>query len=506
MQSRRDFLRAAAATGLVAATRPWHLIDAYADVAAAPPFEHVVVVMMENRSFDHFLGWLPGAVGRQAGLAYTDAKGDTYPTYDLKDDHQGCGYTDPDHSFTGFISEYNRGRLDGFLRAGKGGGPGDTFPIGYYTEPTVATLGGLARSYTLSDNYFCSIMAETYPNRFYMHSGATDREVNGSQTCSLKTIWDSLSTAGLTGGYYFTDLPFLALYPAGKYGSIMKDVSQFMVDAAAGTLPNVSFVDPALNAEGEGLSRDDHPHADVTAGEYFLSQVYSAVRSSPLWSKTVMVITYDEWGGFYDHVLPPHAMDSTVFTGPGPHADPTQLGFRVPNVVISPFSPPGRIVQGGQPFDHTSILRMIEWRWNLPPLTTRTAHARNLADMLDFRLARTDTPAIPSSPTLGAGACGPASRAATPPAPLAGVTGGPNGQPMPTSSPSPSPSAPSGAAGANAAAAGLANTAGGTPGAVPAAAATALLAGAYLGVRRRRLIGGAGAGEGLSSEELIETV
>ena len=412
--SRRRFLAAGAATGTAAALKPWRLLDAYATVGPTPPFDHVVVLMMENRSFDHFLGWLHGANGRQAGLAYTDTKGVVYPTYDLKDDFQGCGYADPDHSYTGFLKQFQGGTAKGFLTTAV---PGDTFPIGYYTESAVPVLGGLAREYVTSDNYFASIAAETYPNRFYQHSGTTDRPVNTMTTSTLPTIWDRLAGAGLTGAYYSVDLPFLALWGT-KYASLINPAEKFFVDAAAGNLANVTFIDPAFGGEGQGVSRDDHPHADVRSGEVFIQQVYNALRSSPQWSRTILVINYDEWGGFYDHVVPPRVIDTTAPDPAGPTLDHRQLGFRVPCVVVSPFSPRGGIVQTGAPFDHTSVLKMISWRWNLQPLTARDANARNLAEMLDFTLQRTDTPTIATAPLPTTGACGPLSVAAAPPAPI----------------------------------------------------------------------------------------
>src|SRR5581483_8918474 len=110
-----------------------------------------------------------------------------------------------------------------------------------------------------------------------------------------------------------------------------------------------------------------------------------AVRTSPNWDRTVMVVNFDEWGGFYDHVVPPKVADDNVNPFAGPHPDYTQLGFRVPCVVISPYAPK-RVFDGsaGGPFEHCSVLRMIEWRWGLEPLTTRDASARNLAEVLDF--------------------------------------------------------------------------------------------------------------------------
>jgi phospholipase C len=366
------------------------------------PFDHVIVVMMENRSFDHFLGWLPGADGHQADQTYTDTNGATHTTFNLAPDYQGCGYADPDHSWEGGVKQLAGGTMSGFLQTAR---PGDTFPIGYYTEASVPVIGALARNYTVSDRYFCAILAETFPNRFYMHSAMTPRDHNSDpQPITQPTIWDRLADAGLTGTYYYTDAPFLALW-GGKHTNIIKPLSKFLSDCAAGTLPNVAFVDPAFVGEDSGTSADDHPHADIRSGEAFLAHVYNAVRQSPAWSKTVMVITHDEWGGFFDHVPPPKVADAYVNPNPGPHPDYRQLGFRVPNVVVSPFAAAGKVVSGGAPFEHTSVLRMIEWRWGLAALTARDANARNLVDMLDFSLARTDLPVIPTPAAPSTMAC-----------------------------------------------------------------------------------------------------
>jgi phospholipase C len=405
---RREFIGGAAALTALAAAEPWHTIPALARGGRAlpnpstAPFDHVIVLMMENRSFDHFLGWLPGADGFQSGLAYRDTSNPNkiYPTYPLAPDYQGCGYADPDHSWEGGVKQLNGGRMDGFLKTAA---PDDTFPIGFYTEESVSVLGALARNYTTSDYYFCSILAETFPNRFYMHAATTDRDHNMgiAPTTLSPTIWDRVAAAGLTGKFYFPagDAPFIGLWsPPGKYASITSTTAQFLLDCQNNTLPNVAFVDPAFQDEGTGTSRDDHPHADIRAGEGFISQIYEAVRNSPAWSKTVMVINYDEWGGFFDHVVPPKVIDTTTRPpNTGPHPDYRQLGFRVPNVVISPFSQTGAIVHNDclGPFEHTSILKMIEWRWGLAPLRDRDRNARNLAELLDFSLQPAAKPNVP---------------------------------------------------------------------------------------------------------------
>jgi phospholipase C len=338
--------------------------------------EHVVVVTMENRSFDHMLGWLPGAAGAQAGLSFPDRSGGSRATYHLTD-FQGCGHPDPDHSYEGARAEYNEGRCDGWLLAGSN----DEYAIGYYERNDLAFFGPAAPTWTVCDHYFSAILGPTYPNRFYQHAGVTDRILNSSTTSTLPTIWDRLSAAGLKGTYYFSDIPFLALW-GSKYVSIAKPYEQFLADCATGALPNVAYVDPRFLGEDQGASNDDHPHADIRVGERFLNDIYEAVTSSPAWSSTLLVITYDEWGGFFDHVPPALA----------PDVDPAfeRRGFRVPTLLISPFARRNRIDQGV--YDHASLLRLIEWRWNLAPLSVRDAKAANLAQALDFSASKTAAP------------------------------------------------------------------------------------------------------------------
>ena len=358
----------------------------------AAGFEHVVVVMMENRSFDHFFGWLAGANGHQAGLSYSDTSGASHSTHSLPPDYQGCGFNDPGHSYTEGRIQYDNGKCDGFLFDGSGN---DVYAIGYYGQRDLSFLGAAGPAFTVLDNYFCGIMAETYPNRFHMHAAQTDRLTNTSTTSTLPTIWDRLQAAGFSGRYYFSDLPFLALWGT-KYANISKPLSQFLADAAAGTLPNVAYVDPGFAAETTSTSNDDHPHGDIRDGEAFLNEIYTAVTTSPNWSKTVLIINFDEWGGFFDHVPPPLAPIPPASQAAG--VPDGRLGFRVPCIVISPYA--RRNFIGHEQFDHTSILKMIEWRFGLPPLTVRDQTANNLADVLDFGSPIITAPAfnVPTGP------------------------------------------------------------------------------------------------------------
>jgi phospholipase C len=405
--TRRHFLRgsAAAAAGLTLGGLPSALAAPRNRNLPKPNksgIEHIVVVMMENRSFDHFLGWLPGADGRQAGLSYTDAAGMAHPTYSLTSlsppDYQGCGHPDPDHSYDGARLEYDGGACDGWLRAGMN----DVYAIGYHTQSDLAFLGSAAPAWTTCDRYFSAIMAPTFPNRIYQHAAQTDRLDDSLLPLStLPTIWDRLADHSLDAKYYFSDFPFLALWGA-RYVSIAHPIADFFADCAAGTLPQVSFVDPRLLLEEEGLSGDDHPHADIRNGEFFLNSIYEAVTSSSDWPNTVLVMNYDEWGGFFEHVPPAIA---PIPPGDAALGSDGRRGFRVPALVISPWSPRGTVAHGL--YDHTSILKMIEWRWSLRPLTVRDSQANNLAEVLDFSRKNLSAPllAVPAGPF--GGACAP---------------------------------------------------------------------------------------------------
>jgi len=374
--NRRRFVAGAGATALAAAGAGAASRRSRAARADVSQLQHIVVVTMENRSFDHLLGWLPGANGKQAGLAYPDRSGALRHTYHLTD-FQGCTFSDPDHSYEGGRAEFDDGRCDGWLQAGAN----DEFAIGYYTAADLPFLGPAARAWTVCDQWFAPILGPTYPNRFYLHSGTTDRIVNTMTQSTLPTIWDRLSAAGIDGRYYFGDVPFVALWGA-KYVPIARTFAQFVLDCATGALPAVAYLDPRFLGEDQGVSNDDHPHADIRVGESFLNDVYRAVTTSPAWPSTLLVITFDEWGGFFDHVRPGLAPD----VQPAFH----RRGFRVPTILISPFAPRGAVSH--TLFDHTSILRLIESRFGLTPLAVRDAKAANLASALDLSRPRLVAP------------------------------------------------------------------------------------------------------------------
>jgi phospholipase C len=367
--------------------------------AALPPpqnsgIDHIVVVTMENRSFDHFLGWLPGANGKQAGLSYVDTNGVSHPTYQLAPDYMGCGHPDPDHSYGGSRIDYDRGAMDGFLK----NPANDIFAIGYYTEKNIPFYAALARNYTTLSSYFCSMLGPTFPNRIFQFAAQTDRLDDSISLSSLPTIFDSLNNAGISAHYYYNNVSFLALW-GFQYFFNTFSYDDFLSDAASGNLPAVSYVDPVYTVLDDGTGNDDHPHADIRRGDAFLAKTFHAVANGPNWKKTVFIVNFDENGGFFEHVPPPRAaapnnVDPDIVNGK------TLLGPRVPTVVAAPFtrgnpSSP-RVVK--TVFDHTSVLKLIEWRWGLSPLTARDASSDvgNLATALNFTKPQFVVPKLPN--------------------------------------------------------------------------------------------------------------
>ena len=407
--NRRDFLRGVAGVSGAAVAGSLIKNDLLASSLPELPspqdsgIEHIVVVMMENRSFDHFMGWLPGARGRQAGLKYLDNNGVLQSTYHLTS-FTGCGHPDPDHSFAGGRDEYDNGKMDGWLRTTTN----DLYCIGYYEEADLPFWSGFARNFTTLDNYFPSILSSTFPNRVFSHAAQTDRLDNSLTISTLPTIWDSMAAAGVSHKYYFQNLPFLALWGT-KYISSSALYAQFLLDAALGILPAVSFVDPAYTLIDEGEGNDDHPHADLRAGESFLGQVYRALTGGPKWANTLLIVNRDEWGGFFDHIAPPRVIapnniDTDLVNGKA------LLGARVPVVVASPWNRgnPQKPTVNTLLYDHTSVLKLIEWRYGLSPLTKRDASAEinNLAYALNFNTPNYSVPNLANVAAPAPSFCG----------------------------------------------------------------------------------------------------
>ena len=329
-------------------------------------------------------------VSARQHVRYTNADGDDVMTEYLldtpgeSDPYRGCGRKMPAHGWT-------TGRLErdhGFAAAGTGN---DGYALGFYNGTDVARHDALARRFTVADHSFSSLLAGTFPNRQYMHAATSlGRKTNPRQLDAGiyggDTIWDRLQTAGVDARYYYVDLPFLALYGDRLFDRI-SPIDEFFDDAAKGSLPNVVMVDPGFQGP---LRTDNHPHGDIRMAQRYLNSVFGAVARSPQWSRTLFVLTYDEWGGFFDHVVPPVLADDRASTVDADNFG--QSGFRVPTILASPFARRGFV--DNATYDHTSILRFIEWRFLGAPaagtaapngrwyLTERDRHANNIGASL----------------------------------------------------------------------------------------------------------------------------
>jgi phospholipase C len=382
---RRAFLRASGGLAAGAALSPEVLL------AATSQIKHIVVAMMENRSFDHFLGWLPNANGKQAGLSYVDTSGASHPTHNLAPDWTGCGFNDPDHSYQGGRIEVDNGLMDGFMKTSSA----DIYCIGYYEESANRFLPHFARNFTTCDMYFPSILAPTFPNRIFQLCGKTDRLSDSVEPCLYPTIFDHCTEAGVSSKYYYGNVPFLTLFPIDLL-IYVNPFSTFLSDCASGALPAVSFIDPSFTLV-LNTANDNHPESDIRNGDAFIAQVYNAVATSPLWNETVLVLNYDEWGGFFEHVPPPRALAPND-TDPDLVDGEALLGCRCPCIVASPWTlgTPSNPTVNHMVFDHTSVLKMIESVFNVKPLAARETSntVGNLLSVINL-----DKPSM-SAPTL----------------------------------------------------------------------------------------------------------
>jgi phospholipase C len=366
-----------------------------------PKLKHIVVLMMENHSFDSHLGML----GRGDGFVVA-ADGRPTASCPDKDGTPVRAYHSPNLCQTGGgVSQswnashlaYHNGANDGFVRASS------RQAMAYYTGADLPYYYALARHFPVCDRYFSSVMAQTYPNRRFLMAATALGQV-GDPLPGLNdppppngTIFDRLDDQHISWKDYFVDLPTVALFPyqlTKNVGNVVP-VADFLVDCALGTLPSVSLVDPQSS-----MGSEESPQ-DVAIGAAYAATIINAVLHSLAWPQTMLILTYDEHGGYYDHVAPPAAIPPDSIA-PNIHVPPDQpgaydrYGFRVPTVIISPWAK--RNYVSHVVHDHTSILRLIETKWNLPAMTYRDANASNLLDTVDFFVE----PAFATPPALPA--------------------------------------------------------------------------------------------------------
>jgi phospholipase C len=424
--SRRDFLaRTAYAAGLasLAGTLPAGTILAEASAAAArrnklpsprnTPIDHFVILMMENRSFDHYFGWLGAEADASQQQTYLAPDGRQVPTRHFKtlgsggDEYKGCGHPDPGHGWTS-------GRVQlrsGFMAEGSGN---DEFALTYFNENELPAIHPAARNYTMFDRFFCSALTSTWPNRYYKWSGtAGGRKSNDPPAGSLGNQWETIFDRGLARGlsarYYNSDLPFSAVW-GSRGASWTNPISRYYSDCAAGTLPNISIVDPPFRdgGGGDGLSADEHPLGDVRLGQAFMADVINAFVRSPNYRRGALFVVYDEWGGFYDHVRPPRVPDDRASRNLD--EDWGQMGFRIPAVAISPYARSKR-KRGRYRVDHgkygfESILKLISYRFGLGYLNRRHRYAANIGHALDWEAPDFQIPGLPDPPEVATSPCG----------------------------------------------------------------------------------------------------
>jgi phospholipase C len=368
-------------------------------VKAALPIKNVIVMMQENRGYDHLFGHLSDS----DPSLYTPIP-DSFSNLDpsgavVKPFHQTttCFLTDPDHQWDAMHAQSNGGKMDGFVTSAANspsGGDGH-FVLGYYDETDLPFYYFLAKTYALADNHFPSVLSGTWPNRDYLYAGTSGTVKNTLDGVpDAPTLFDAMTTANVTWGVYSDSFPLeLALEWANSHPGV-HTMAEFYSALADGTLPSVAFVDGEVNAE------DDHPPADLQVGEKWSKGIYDATVKSPLWKNTALIFTFDEGGGFFDHVPPPtdaciaRPQDSDFF----------ELGIRVPLVMISPWA--RRHYVSHVRHEHTSITRLIELLFDVPALTARDANSDALLDMFDFGCK--SPAAIPDAPESGTGGCNPA--------------------------------------------------------------------------------------------------
>ncbi len=380
--------------------------------------EHIVVMMLENRSFDHMLGYLTKKKNRQDIDGLTS--GHTNPIPASTASHSSFKLTDggiididPTHSVEAVKEQIADGAMSGFVsnymkKRDLKNRPGDEKLImGYFDDDTLEVYDQLAEEFMVCDRWFSSHPGATYPNRFISVMGSApdinNFKLDDNKAGAVKgdTIFDILTEEKITWNYVESNIAFLRMFD--KYRVDEENIIQreeWLNLARNGNHPAVSWIDPhIINLELEGEADDDHPPANVRKGQEGVLEIYNALTSNPAnWNKTLLIITYDEHGGFYDHV-PPHGLKGEK--NPEVHKihkeGENYYGLRVPAIIVSPLVKKGS--SSHTVFDHTSLLKTILHNFIGPEATTkellgkRTDAANSLLDLLEVR-GRAEIPII----------------------------------------------------------------------------------------------------------------
>jgi phospholipase C len=376
--SRREALRGIG--GLAGAAAASRLMPGCAE----EPQPTMVFLMMENRSFDHFFGarsLLEGKAvdGIPPGATNPDLDGNPVGLSIPAVDPEALCVLNPPHGWNGAREQWNGGAMDGFVRAFQNDHPGSSgdLPMQHFTREHVPVSWALADAYTTCDRWFSSLMGPTLPNRLYWmaaqaNGARSNEDVLSGAYVGVTSIFDHLDQAGIAWAYYYGDLGVLQFLPQFVGDDRIQLFDYFLKDAAAGRLPPVVFIDPSFTYN------DFHPPHYPLAGEQLIAATYTALATSPQWPRCQLILTFDEHGGFYDHVAPGKAADARAAEGFD------QLGMRVPALAIGPQARAGHV--SSVLYDHTSALRHIENRFALDPLTLRDAAANDLSACFDATL------------------------------------------------------------------------------------------------------------------------
>ena len=343
-------------------------VSAMTSIELLAHVETIVVLCMENRSFDHYLGSLRLLEGRGDvdGLVGTETNATkanvAVPSHLLND----FTPADPPHDWDACHAQWNDGANDGFVR--EHAGANETDVMGYYTRTQLPATYALADAGVVCNRWFAGCLGPTWPNRYYLH-GATSRGIKSNlPALGFTSLFDRLAAKGVTGTNYFSDVA----WATGGYGKLqgLATIERFFEDAAAGNLPPFAILDPSFVGGG---GNDDHPDHDVRMGQALIASVASALAQSPQWKRCLFLVVYDEHGGFYDHVAPPETIDD----------DPEfrRLGFRVPSLVIGPTVRRGCAVD--DVLEHSSLAATAARRWGLDPLNARADAVNDLSRCID---------------------------------------------------------------------------------------------------------------------------
>ncbi len=380
-----------------------------------PEIEHIVVLMMENHSFDNLLGMVPHLVpGRAHVDGFTRRHGrirNWNPDPDGRRVYATAASSPcqldglPTQAWNPSHTAYAGGRNDGFVRAS---GP---VAMRYWDRRDLPFTYSLVRHFPIGERYFCSLLGQTYGNRRYLFAGTSSGVVDDkadaiTAKAANGTIFDRLDEHRVGWGIYYQSTPSIDIIISdvkAAWAPRINKMDRFYTDAAAGRLPSFTFLDPQYATTSE-----ENPQ-DIQVGERFVASVVEALMKAPTWHRTALFLTYDEHGGYYDHVPPPRAIPPDQIApihSPGePPLSPGgfgRYGFRVPTVVVSPWARANYVSRRTQ--DHTSITAFVERKWNLPAMTFRDANADPMTDYFNFRHAAfAEPPRLARAPGLGPG-------------------------------------------------------------------------------------------------------